>query len=88
MVEPGLGRVAVVDGLDAVAVRVEEEAAVVVGQVLGPQAGLAVGAVAGLDARAVERVHVRLRSAAKAMCARRVTGFSSSAARSRSRPIR
>ena len=42
MVEPGLGRAAVVDGLDAVAVRVEEEAAVVVGQVLGAQAGLAV----------------------------------------------
>jgi hypothetical protein len=51
----------VVDGLGAVAVGVEQEAAVVVGAVLGARAGLAVVAVAGVDAGLPERVHVLAR---------------------------
>ena len=52
---------AVVNRLDAVAVRVEQEPAVIVGTVLRPRTGLAVAAVAGVDAGLPERVDVHSR---------------------------
>jgi hypothetical protein len=55
----GLTDVAVVHGLRAIAVRVEEERAVVVLAVLGPWPRLAVARVSRLGARVPEGVHVR-----------------------------
>ena len=72
----------VVDRLRAVAVRVEQEAAVVVGAVLGTQARLAVVAIAGVDSRLPERVDVSRVSAVKPMWRPRVTGLSSFAGES------
>ena len=47
------------DGLDVVAVRIEQEGAVVAGVVLGPLARGAVRAVAGLEAGSMEGVDGR-----------------------------
>ena len=68
-----VGDEVVVDRLGAVAVGVEQEAAVVVVAVLGAQAGLAVVAVAGVDAGLPERVDVlaRRRGEADVEAARR-----------------
>jgi hypothetical protein len=56
VIDVAAARRVVVDGLGAVAVRVEEEAAVVVRPVLGTRAGSAVVAVAGVDAGFPQRV--------------------------------
>jgi hypothetical protein len=54
--------IGVVDGLDAVVVGVEEEAAVVVAVVDRPRARLAVASVAGLHCRRPERIDVGSRA--------------------------
>src|SRR5919106_3639819 len=60
-----LASATVVDGLGAVAVRVEEEGAVVVVVVLGPWARLAVARVARLCSGVPERVHLLARARAE-----------------------
>ena len=59
----GLALAGDVDGLDAVAVGIEQEGAVVLGRVLRPRAGLAVAGEAGFDAGAVEGVDELVRGA-------------------------
>ena len=66
-------QLAVVDGLGAVAVRVEQERAVVVVAVPAARARLAGIAVAGAHAGLPERLDVLARGATKPMCSRRVT---------------
>jgi hypothetical protein len=65
-------RLAVDHRLDAVAVRIEEEGAVVLGAVLGPRSRLAVALVAGIQQTAPPRIdlHVRLRHEAAMQAAR------------------